>query len=192
VSAGEHWIRVRSGLWRHLDGQGFERFELARSSDGWRLAGTIVAQGPGGPVEARYQVACDAEWRTRRANVILQEDAGERRLALEVSDGRWLANGEALTGLGGCADVDLEWTPSTNTLPLRRLAPPVGAGTGPLPVAWVRFPALTVERAEQEYRRTSERRYHFSTGSFHADLDVDDEGLVVLYQDGWERVGPYR
>src|SRR5512145_2618311 len=180
---------VRAGLWRRLDVFGGERFELARDGDTWVLSGSILSD-EAGPAEARYEIVCDSAWHTRRAEVIVRDGHGERRLELAAEDGRWRVAGREQLALRGCLDVDLEWSPATNTLPIRRLAPAVGAGTGVLHMAWIRFPALTIEVLPQEYRRLSERRYLYESdgGSFQAEIEVDDAGLVTRYQGLWERV----
>ncbi len=91
--------------------------------------------------------------------------------------------------LAGCIDVDLGITPSTNTLPIRRLNLQVGESAD-VTAAWVRFPELTVEPLAQRYTRLDERRYRYeSTTGFSAELEVDELGLVVRYGDIWERVG---
>lgn len=183
-------ILVRDGCWRWLDGTGLERFELRRGDAVWLLQGAIVALAPGGPVEARYRVVCDPGWRARRAEVALRDRRGERRASLTAGDGRWAVDGREEPGLRGCVDVDLEWTPSTNTLPLRRLGLAPGSGGGPLETAWVRFPALTVERQSQEYTRLARDRVRFSSGGggFTAELLVDEDDVVVEYPAGWRRV----
>src|SRR4029453_3277530 len=131
---------VRSVLWRRLDGRGWERFQLARVGVLWQLAGTILAQAETGPAEARYEVTCDPGWRTLRTAVSVGDADGGRSLDLLADAGRWFANGVEIASLRGCVDVDLEWSPSTNTLPIRRLDVAVGGATGELRMAWVRFP----------------------------------------------------
>ncbi len=92
--------------------------------------------------------------------------------------------------LRGCLDVDLSWSPSTNTLPIRRLGLEVGQASAALTAAWVRFPDLALIPLEQEYRRLSDRRYRYTSrgGAFTAEIDVDEHGLVVNYGDFWKRV----
>lgn len=181
---------VRSGLWQRVKGAGLERFELLRADGAWRLRGTLVALAEREPCEASYEVTCDAAWRTRRADVRLRDGAGERTLAVVADGGRWTVNGREDAALDGCLDVDLGWTPSTNTLPIRRLGLAVGAASGPVTAAWVRFPELAVEPLPQEYRRLSERRYRYESraGVFVAELEVDGDGLVVDYEGIWRRV----
>lgn len=116
--------------------------------------------------------------------------AGGRRLELAVAGDRWYVNGREEAAVRGCVDLDLGWSPSTNTLPIRRLNLPVGHSSGVLRMAWVRFPGLTVEALPQEYLRKSEHVYRYTSrgGAFSADLEVDDEGLVLDYPGVWRRV----
>ena len=182
--------RPLAGLWRRADGSGLERFELCAADDGWRLSGTILARDGDEAFEARYRVHCDARWCTRSATVSLLGGGSRRELALTVADGRWNVDGREHPGLRGALDVDLAWSPSTNTLPIRRLDLPVGARSGPLVAAWVRFPELALEPLPQEYERLAERRYRYASraGAFVALLEVDPHGLVLEYEGLWHRL----
>jgi uncharacterized protein len=85
-------------------------------------------------------------------------------------------------------DVDLNVTPATNTLSLRRLNLEVGA-SAEVVAAWVRFPELTVEPLWQRYTRIAEDRYGYeSDGGFTSELRVDELGLVVSYKGLFVRV----
>jgi hypothetical protein len=182
-------LRVASGSWRWLQSAGLERFELARTDVGWLLRGTILATGDGLATEARYEVACDHDWRTQHVDVRLEAASGQRRLSLSARDGRWHDGERERETLRGCIDVDLGWSPSTNTLPIRRLGLAVGESSGLVTVAWVRFPALEVEPLDQEYARLSDRLYRYTSraGAFTAELRVDEEGLVIDYEGAWQR-----
>ena len=181
---------VRSCLWQRVNGVAVERFELRGAEGRWVLGGTIVAIHRRGPTEARYQVFCDAAWRTQRTLVSVRDAAGERSLRLTTRNRRWYVNGREQSSLRGCVDVDLEWSPSTNTLPIRRLRLPVGERSVMLDMAWIRFPALTIERLQQTYERLSRARYRYVSGggTFTADIEVDVAGLVADYKGGWRRI----
>lgn len=181
---------IRSGLWQWLTGPGLERFELVCEEGGWKARGTIVALGERGPAEAVYSWSCDEAWRTRQADISLRDESGERSLHVIAKNGRWFENGHDKKQLAGCVDIDLGWSPSTNTIAIRRLTLPIGARSAPLTMAWVRFPQLTLEPLAQEYERVSERRYIYTSrdGDFRAALDVDEDGLVVEYEGYWRRV----
>ncbi len=109
---------------------------------------------------------------------------------LDVADGRWYEDGREREAVRGCVDVDLSWSPSTNTLPIRRFGIAPGQSSGPLRAAWVRFPDLTLMSLDQEYRRLSDGRYRYMSrgGAFTAEIDVDEHGLVIDYGEFWRRV----
>jgi hypothetical protein len=77
-------------------------------------------------------------------------------------------------------DVDLYASPLTNTLPLRRLKPAVG-DTFTIVAAWVMLPSLAVVASEQTYTVLAPGRVRYQSGTFTADIDVDDEFYVVNY-----------
>ena len=174
--------------WKRLDARGLERCELAPDTRGWSLRGTILLSDAGQRFEARYELVCDSAWRTRAIAIDVRRPDGERSRRFTVEDGRWSLDGTEIDAVRGCIDVDLAWTPSTNTLPIRRLELAVGQSQA-VTAAWVRFPDLTVEPLPQEYLRLAERRYRYSSagGRFVAELEVDEHGLVTTYGDIWAR-----
>jgi hypothetical protein len=167
-----------------------ERFELLSTSGEKLIRGTILAVHEGIPVEAQYAIWCDSLWRTQRAEIHVRASGKERSLTIAVDEGRWYANSKLVDEVTGSIDIDLGWTPSTNTLPIRRLDLPVGASSGIITAAWVRFPDLSLQRLSQEYHRITEREYLYTSnnGSFRAKLLVDEEAVVVDYENVWIRL----
>jgi hypothetical protein len=136
-----------------------------------------------GVLEIRYRVEAGPDGLTRR--VELELDGGAtRRVLLADGAGAWRWDGgPPLPEVAGALDVDLTVTPSTNTLPIRRLARQLEPGqAADLQMAWVQFPDLEVIGSAQRYQRLAPDRWRFSTGDFQADLLVDPDGLVLDYQ----------
>ncbi len=180
-------LSQRTLIWRGLDDPSMEHFSLQQMTDGWQLAGTVVALSDGQPLRVGYVITCSAAWHTRHVELTIVHDNGEATLSLHPDDdGGWLANGQPVDAVAGCVDVDLGITPATNTLPIRRLNLAVGEGAD-VSATWVRFPSLTVQALSQRYTRIAAHcyRYESDTG-FSCVLDVDDDGLVTHYPDGWE------
>jgi hypothetical protein len=179
----------RTVLWRGLYTPGAEYSELWREDAGWHLAGTVVVALDEHPAEVRYAVTCDVSWNTRAVSVGLTPSATEHSLELRIDQQqRWWNGEDELADVRGCVDVDLSVTPATNTLPIRRLQLPIGQSVD-VTAAWVKFPDLTIQPLDQRYTRLSERRYRYESGggSFEAEIEVDDLGLVSRYEGGWER-----
>ena len=120
-----------------------------------------------------YRVVVDAAWRTKSLRVKGYVGAEPFSLSLDSP-----LPFDAI-------DVDLGFTPSTNTLPIRRLGLAVGE-EATVSAAWLRYPDLRLERLDQTYRRTGEHtwRYTSATG-FTGELEVDEYGLVRMYEGGW-------
>ena len=103
--------------------------------------------------------------------------------------GRWWHDERECPAVAGCIDVDLNFSPSTNLLPIRRLRLGVGQSAA-VRAAWLRFPSFALEPFEQTYRRLGPARYRYeSAGGFSAELDVDDAGFPVRYGDIWRAEG---
>ena len=186
---------LREVIWRRLPSPGLEHCTLRAVADGaWQLEGVAVAALDTLPVDVRYTISGTAAWQTRAVAVELRTGAVTRALHLRVDDQqRWWNESEGggeLVALRGCHDVDLGISPSTNTLPIRRLGLAVGASAD-LDAGWVRFPELAVEPLAQRYTRIGDRAYRYESrgSSFRADLSVDEEGLVVAYPGAWMREG---
>lgn len=149
---------VSSVLWQWMREPGSEHFELFRDRTGWTMHGTIIAFGPKGPTIAEYAIHCDTAWRTRNANTSLRDDSGTRSLRIKLDKEGWVENGRRKRSLAACTDLDLEWSPSTNTISIRRLRLSVGARSGPQTAAWVRFPELTVKPLPVRLTHTGQRQ----------------------------------
>jgi hypothetical protein len=169
--------------WTERDATGSHVCTLHSDDGGFELSGAGTIGLLGEPFELRFVVGLDGGFATRR----VRTRAGRRSLDLEADAlGGWVADGRAREDLVGCTDVDLECTPATNSLPIRRLGLEVGQ-SAEIAAAWVRFPGLTVERSVQRYERLAERTFRYSSGTFRVDLEVDEHGLVLDYPPFWSR-----
>jgi len=174
-------------VWRGIFRPGHEYARVEGSDEGWRVEGVCVFVHDSRPCRLDYAVACDPEWRTRRCDV--RGWVGDEPIEVEIlvtPDRRWYLGGVACDAVEGCVDVDLNFSPVTNLLPIRRCEPRVGDVLG-VTAAWLRFPSFALEPLEQTYTRRGERAYTYSSagGAFTAELEVDDFGLVVDYPGGW-------
>ena len=174
-------------LWQSLIAPSMERFIVEASDGGFDFSGLIAQAHDDVPYVARYAIHLDQGWHTRGVEVEI-ENGGRRQITLGADGaGHWSRDGEHLAALDECIDADLEWSPSTNTLPIRRLGLEVGE-TRTVTAAWIRFPSLQVQRLEQSYERLGEARYRYRSGRFSADLAVDDDGMVLQYGVNWKAV----
>ncbi|RPI34485.1 MAG: hypothetical protein EHM70_02705 [Chloroflexota bacterium] len=179
-------------LWRSLEWPGHEAARLESHGSSWRLSGTAVFAEDHDPCRLDYQIVCDSGWRTLGASVAGW--AGIENIDIRISvdpERRWWVNGVENPEVAGCIDIDLNFSPSTNLLPIRRFNLATGESAG-LTAAWLRFPGFHLEPLSQVYRRTGETIYRFesSGGAFVRDLQVNQAGFVIHYPDFWIAENP--
>ena len=165
-----------------------EHCTLAVRDGGLSLIGTVLGSEGSVPIRVEYRVLVDGTGLTTAVHVRDLRGFDQRTLTVERSTkGAWSIDGAAAKALKGCTDIDLGCSPSTNTLPIRRLRLAIGSSST-IQAAWVRFPELKVVKAAQTYTRLDESTYRYASGDFSAELTVDDDGLVAAYAD-WQRTG---
>jgi hypothetical protein len=174
-------------VWRGLHFDGHEHACLAKQGEYWQLEGVAVFSHEERRCRLDYRILCAEDWVTASARV--WGWVGNDPVTLEiVADElrRWHLNGIAQEQVEGCSDIDLNFSPSTNLLPIRRLALDVGQGQD-VRAAWLRFPGLVLEPLEQRYDRLARDRYRYTSGGgqFVADLQVNATGFITLYPDLW-------
>ena len=175
-------------LWRRLDLPGHEIATLEKLDEWWKLSGAALFLSEQGPSKLNYVVICNSNWQTTSAQIcgVVGSDA----VNLDVyanAERKWFLNGLECGEVEGCIDIDLGFSPSTNLLPIRRLALGVGQEAA-IATAWLPFPSLRFELLSQLYRRDGERTYHYEShqGLFTRPLDVDSTGFVTSYPGFWQ------
>lgn len=168
-------------IWTWADRAGCDAARLF----GTTLRGTAVFVEEHQPCRLDYTIRCDDAWRTQSARVEGWFGTKNIDLTIEARDGVWTMNGETIDAVRGAIDVDLNFSPSTNLLPIRRLGLAVG-GEAPVRAAWLRFPSFTLEPLDQIYTRIAADRYRYrSLTGFEGELTVDAEGFVADYANAW-------
>ena len=174
-------------LWERLDSPGHESARLRRRGAEFVLEGSAVFGHEGAPCSLDYLVVADDRFHTLRATV--RGWLGVRTVEIEIvaEAAGWSMNGAECPEVEGAVDLDLNFSPSTNLLPIRRLDLEVGQ-EAPVRAAWLRFPSFDLKPLEQTYRRLGPSSYRYrSEGGFEAELDVRPSGFVALYP-GFSRV----
>ena len=180
----------QSILWRRLDQPGHESARLSLQHSHWHLVGTAVFAHHQQPCRLDYLVMCDAGWHTISAKVAGWVGNQSVEIAISADSARrWQLNGLECPAVGGCIDLDLNFSPSTNLLPIRRLQLSIGQ-EAEVQAAWLRFPSFTLEPLVQLYRRIDDAtyRYESAAGRFVTELWVNPAGFVTNYPDVWQAV----
>lgn len=178
----EQHLRV---LWRR-DQAGHEHASIKRENADWLISGVAVFAHDQEPCCLAYAIRCGETWFTKSARITGNVGMRDVDLAIRVDRGEWYVDERHVEGVSGCVDLDLNFSPSTNLLPIRRLGLSVGDAAS-VRAAWLRFPSFSLEPLTQTYRRTHERVYRYETAGaeFVADITVDSMGVPQRYGEYW-------
>jgi hypothetical protein len=175
---GGHIVR-----WATWDGGHLDTTTIRWENEGYTVSGVA------GRERVEYVLRLSATWQVRQ--FILFRDLEEPDLWLATDgSGRWgEMNGAHRTELDGCYDLDLNCTPFTNTIPIRRL-PLLEGNAAELPVVHVDTETLEVHPVVQRYTRLTRDawRYENLDTGYSVDLEVDEHGLVLDYPGEFRRL----
>jgi len=130
-----------------------------------------------------YGLETDSDLATARIALRARTEDGERRLDLRRDpDGAWQADAD-LPDLSGALDCDLGLSPLTNFMPVQREDITRGGEAKEFVMAWIAVPSLAVHRSEQRYEPIDATtvRYVGRHRSFEGELDLDEDGFVMVY-----------
>jgi uncharacterized protein len=189
---------MRFLVWSGVEEWLTETATVDLGADGLRAIGTQIGADPA-PFRVDYRLEAPEDFITRELELTATAEGWRRRLVLrrdgsgawtaEVEDDGQVPNGPwdgELPDLSGAHDIDIQNSPLTNTMPILREGFLEG-GAGELTMAFVLMPTLRVDASRQGYEhlRRDERgsvvRYLSLESDFRADLELDEEGLLIFY-----------
>jgi len=163
--------------------------------------GVTVGTDPA-PYHLEYHLGTTDGYVTTQLLVRTRGDGWQRALNLERAiSGTWSCTSEShgkldlpapggdLRGLAGALDCDLGLSPLTNSMPVLRHDLHQGGGPVDFLMAWVSVPDLALYPSRQRYTfvrhelETHVVRFESLDNSFIAEIDFDDDGLVLDYPD---------
>ncbi len=198
---------MRFLVWTGVEEWLTETAAVELTGDGLRAIGTQLGADPV-PFRVDYRLEALEDFVTRELELTATTEEWRRHLVLrhdgsggwsaeveddgEVPGGGWEGN---LPDLSEARDIDIQNSPLTNTMPILRHSFQEG-GSGEFLMAFVVTPALRVQASRQGYEHIQRSdggavvRYLSLDGDFRAELELDEEGLLVFYPRLARRVEP--
>jgi hypothetical protein len=185
---------VRRALtWIREDGTGAEHCRVEIVDTTLRAEGVQVGSRPRA-YRLDYELATGPHFHTWLLRARVHGDDWDRVLELvRAPTGQWRCDTRA-TGApeigrpGGdpatwseALDCDLAFSPLTNTMPILRERLAEGRGPVDLLMAWVSVPDLSIRASRQRYEPVDAHHVRYRSGSFSAEIEIDDDGLVRRY-----------
>ncbi len=176
-------------LWSRVKDHGLEYCEM-ETSPLIVLRGHVVTRLEGKALAVSYVVKCEDSDVTKSVNLSCRMDGKANDLSIHrTSDGQWYYNQTKMSQFLGCTDIDLEFTPSTNTIPIRRFHLMPGESKT-LTAVWLRLPDLSCSLLTQKYTCIDTGIYLYESvqSGYQARIMVDSDTAVIDYQGEWVRI----
>ncbi len=180
----------RRVVWRRLDVEGMDACAFDPDRSGHILSGAALCVEDAEPARFEYRVSCDSDWASRSARVTGWQGAARREVSLSRDPrGIWTVDGHEIDWATGLLDIDLGFTPATNTNAIKRLGLAIGDEVETTAI-WLDAGDWRVKPLRQAYRRLSETEFLYLSPDhdYSARLVVDDFGIVRLYPRLWTAI----
>ena len=190
---------ARLVLWRGAEEWLAEAARVELTEDGIGATGTQLGAEPI-PYRLDYDLEAAGGFVTRSLRARASGDKWERQIELRHDgEGNWQcdahADGEPSLGepggdmdaLHGALDCDLEFSPLTNLMPVRRHSIDRLQIEMDFLMAWVSVPGLALHASRQRYEHVRHHeggsvvRFVSLDSDFRSELELDSDGLVVHY-----------
>mgnify|MGYP000105414795 FL=1 len=154
------------------------------------VKGYITGEGYEKPWQVRYTLTLNPRW---EAQTVFIEVMSEQNYTIELYKNelqQWLnEKGEHQAAFDGCVDVDISFTPFTNTLPINRLQLTKGEGQD-IRVVYVDVRHGVVKTVKQRYLNKGSQIYKYENedSGYISELIVDKDGYVVDYPGIWQQI----
>lgn len=152
---------------------------------------TVIRIDGNRPYKVNDSLVLGQDWTVKQLDLEIQNLKKSLHL-LSDGKGRWFnEKGEEIYPLRGAADLDLSCTPFTNSLPINRL-PWQRNDARDLEMVFLSVPDLAWKKVKQRYllleKAAGRRKFHYKSGNFETNIEVDADGFVLRYLGIFTRV----
>ncbi|OBJ00240.1 hypothetical protein A5659_06460 [Mycobacterium sp. 1165196.3] len=181
--------------WRAQDAPRMESVRVQVSGNRIKANGRIIAAATETTPAfgAYYDLLTDETGATKRLGMTVTLAERERVFSLaRDEENMWLVTdhqGERRAAYNGALDVDVEFSPFFNALPIRRLGLYERPASVTLPVVYVNLPEMSITADTVSYSNTGgPAEIKLRSPISDTTVSVDDEGFIVDYPGLAERI----
>lgn len=183
----------REVMWISIDGQKIEHVRITKTKNNILADGIIIHLNSDNSIRIRYEIECDQQWQVRKVDLNMLDDSSRNLKLFSDGKGNWTnRDGKTIPELNNCMDLDIYYSPFTNTLAIRRLNLQADESKD-INAAYINIPELTVISDPQRYtclnRNANSALYLYESrdSDFKAELPVDSDMLVLDYPGFFKR-----
>lgn len=177
-------------IWKSKVLGSIEYATIMEQNSNWTIESTVLIASEKIPgCKIQYSIKLSKNWELDIAVVEIDKLGLKKVLIIELDEEKtWIINKKRDDRFSACTDIDLGFSPMTNTIPIRRLELKKGE-TISLSACWLEFPSFKLKPLEQKYTCLDENTYLYESGTnFKATLQVDKMKIVKDYPKVWQMI----
>lgn len=170
-------------IWNGIENDSREHCLVNSNESGTKVDSVIIGKNESGIYRVEYSLLLDKNWKTLSLTASSIHNNVVQHLEYSSDgNGNWKDRDKPVERLEGCIDIDIPLTPFTNSLPINRLALPVGT-EAEVRVVYVDLLAQKISPLSQKYKRTAMDAYLYQNvpNDFEAVIQTDAAGFVLDY-----------
>lgn len=178
---------LQQTLWQRLDIFGHDACRIRKTGTIWLIEGTAIFGNSNASSNLNYHLTFNEDWSSRSNRISGWSSTNEIKLLIERdANSQWKLNGEIIASLQGSLDLDLGFTPATNTNAIRRLHLDIGERRETV-AAWLDASDWRLKPLKQSYERLTNNLYEYRSmnNNFCARLTTNGFGVVTEYPSLW-------
>ena len=177
-------------IWKSDVLNSMEYAGINKKESSWNIISTVILSlNEKESFKIDYAINLNGNWELKEA-VINSNNLGiKKTINVKIDENKnWIIDGKKRLFLNTCTDIDLGFTPLTNTIPIRRLDLQINE-SAEIIATWIQFPSFEIKPLEQLYTRIDENSYLYESGTnFKAKLLVDEKKIVIDYPKYWKLI----
>ncbi|WP_439489659.1 putative glycolipid-binding domain-containing protein [Algoriphagus sp.] len=180
---------MKTIIWKGIFYNSLEYFQLFKIEETIIAKSRIIGTFQNNFYFIEYNLKIDKNWKIFNFELELEVNNDTKKISGIKDNKEWKINGDIDPRFRGFDFIDISLSPFTNTLPINSLQLNIGEEKE-INVIYIDILEDYVKPVRQKYRKNEETNFRYENipNDFQADIEIDDQGLVIFYPSLFERV----
>lgn len=179
---------MKTIIWKGIFYNSLEYFQLFKIEETIIAKSRIIGTYKNNLYFAEYNLKIDEKWRIFNFELEFEVNNYKKKIMGIKESYEWKINGDIDPRFQGFDFIDISLSPFTNTLPINNLHLNIKQEKE-INVIYIDILEDYLKPVRQKYRKNEETNFRYENipNDFQADIEIDDQGLVIFYPSLFER-----
>lgn len=173
---------MKSIIWKGIKYDSKEYLKIFIENEFHQIESSIIGVFEDKKYFVQYKVTANSDWTVKYFEIKSEINDEVKLLSGQNNSGKWLINNHANNEFDGFCFIDISLTPFTNTFPINSLNFDDKKDHN-IKVIYIDVLNNEIKPVAQNYSKVSVQKFLYknSDNTFQAELEINEEGLVLSY-----------